>query len=229
MPALNIKNIFEWPLGTRILVLALIFAGAFYVGYYFDLSALRQSLHEGTQKELELKEQYQATVRKAAKLQTMMLEYQQYTATLKDWEKKFVRHINLPELLNDILKFAATNQLYVTLFNPGDAIIEEPYAKIPIHLMVVGGYHQIAQFMSEIANMSWIVVIGNFTLTNEAKNDALGAKLAEVAAARNLLLADLTLEIYYPPPPGSIPPPKKEEKAEPTPTATPVQGTGHGH
>jgi type IV pilus assembly protein PilO len=70
------------------------------------------------------------------------------------------------------------------------------YEKIPIKVVVVGSFHQIADFISQIANMQAIVVIGNFTISNENKIDLLGDKLAKQAVAQHLLSAEMTLEVY---------------------------------
>lgn len=71
------------------------------------------------------------------------------------------------------------------------------YIKVPIKAVVMGDFHQISDFISQLANLSTIVVIGDFTLTNDNSASALGDKLAKLAAAQHLLSAEITLEIYY--------------------------------
>lgn len=71
------------------------------------------------------------------------------------------------------------------------------YIKVPIKTVVIGDFHQIADFIGQLANLSTIVVIGDFTLSNDNQASVLGDKLAKQAAAQNLLSAEITLEIYY--------------------------------
>jgi type IV pilus assembly protein PilO len=71
------------------------------------------------------------------------------------------------------------------------------YAKMPIKVVVVGTYHQIADFISQVANMPAIVVIGDFTISNENQNSLLGEKMAKQADAQHLLTGEMTLNVYH--------------------------------
>jgi type IV pilus assembly protein PilO len=72
------------------------------------------------------------------------------------------------------------------------------YVKIPIKVVVVGNYHQIADFISQVANMSLTVVIGDFMLTDENQGVLLGDKLAKQATSQHLLTSEMMLEVYHP-------------------------------
>lgn len=71
------------------------------------------------------------------------------------------------------------------------------FAKVPIKVVLVGTYHQIADFISQVANMPSIIVIGDFTISNESSNALLGEKLAKQAEAQHLLSAEMTLDVYH--------------------------------
>lgn len=81
------------------------------------------------------------------------------------------------------------------------APVEKPitYNKVPIKVVVVGGYHDIAEFISQVANMQWIVAIGGFTISKDTDSALLGDKVAKQAAAQNMLSAEMILDVYtYP-------------------------------
>ncbi len=82
--------------------------------------------------------------------------------------------------------------------DPNAPQLEKPitYNKVPIKVVVVGNYHEIAGFISQVANMPWIVAIGGFTITKETDSSLLGDKLAKQAVAQNLLSAEMTLDVY---------------------------------
>lgn len=82
--------------------------------------------------------------------------------------------------------------------DPAATQLEKPitYNKVPIKVVVVGGYHDISQFISQVANMPWIVAIGGFTINKDNDSSLLGDKLAKQAAQQNLLYAEMTLEVY---------------------------------
>ncbi len=71
------------------------------------------------------------------------------------------------------------------------------YAQLPIKVVVVGNYHQLADFISQLANMSSIVVIGDFTVSTDNQTMLIGDKLAQQAAAQHLLTAEMTLSLYH--------------------------------
>jgi type IV pilus assembly protein PilO len=72
------------------------------------------------------------------------------------------------------------------------------YVKVPIKVVAVGNYHQIADFISQVANMPLVVVIGDFIVTDENQGVLLGDKLAKQATSQHLLTSEMTLEVYYP-------------------------------
>ena len=53
------------------------------------------------------------------------------------------------------------------------------------------------KFISQVANMPSIIVIGDFTISNESSNALLGEKLAQQAEAQHLLSAEMTLDVYH--------------------------------
>lgn len=194
---LNIKNIYAWPLTTRLLILGLLFAVIFYLGYLWDLSSLRTELADVTQQENEIKQQIESVIKKEASIRNELSQFDILKKTLSIWQQKLVDYNELPSLLNEVLKIGATNHLYFALFNPESEEREDIYAKLPIKVIAVGNYHQIALFLSQVVNMPWIVVIGDFILTNENRNDVLGARLAEQANAQRLITAEVKLIVFY--------------------------------
>lgn len=85
---------------------------------------------------------------------------------------------------------------------PTDANAEDnappiQFNKVPIKVVVVGNYHQLADFISQLANMPWIVAIGNFTISNENQTALLGETLAKQAVTQHLLSAELALDVYH--------------------------------
>ena len=57
-------------------------------------------------------------------------------------------------------------------FRPDPEIRKEHYTEVPIQLKVVGGYHQVGQFLAEVANMPRIMRVSNLqVLTNPKGGD----------------------------------------------------------
>lgn len=58
-------------------------------------------------------------------------------------------------------------------FKPDPEIVKDHYSEMPIQITVTGGYHQVGQFLSEIANMARIMTISNVQLMTYDKGDEL--------------------------------------------------------
>jgi type IV pilus assembly protein PilO len=222
MKKMNLSNIYEWPLITKLLLFGLVFILAFYLGYWFDLSGQVQNLSHAKQQEDDLMQQIELVIRKDKLIQADVARLPGLQTELIKWKKQLVSFKELPELLNMVLKLGGDNHLFFSLFSPGEpenvtltadstpanppdqaAVVPEQnakkiiYVKVPIKVVVVGNYHQIASFISEVANMAWVVAIRNFTISNENETALLGAKLAKQAEAQRLLSAELMLDVYH--------------------------------
>lgn len=206
---LDIKNFYAWPLSTRLLMMVIVCAAVFYLMYTWDINDVKTQLQTQETKENTLKQQLEDIVTKEVAVTQALTQYEGLKKLLTEWQQKLITYPDLPELLNTILKIGGSDHIYFTQFTPGQEIEENHYIKVPIRIIAVGSYHQLADFISQIANLPNIVVIGDFSVAREAKNDVIGAKLAEIAVAQNLLTADITFNVYRLPRPGEL---KVEDK-----------------
>jgi type IV pilus assembly protein PilO len=230
MKSMTLKNIHEWPLMTRLLLMGLVFAASFYLGYRFVLSGQILSLSKAVQHEIELKQQMELVIRKNKMVVVEISQLPQMQKELALWKEQMVNFDSLPALINSILKLGADNHLFFSLFSPGEVVkimlpsksdVATPaeaapatppttpdpaapvdatktvsYSKVPIKVVLIGNYHQISDFVSQIANMPVIIAVGNFTISNDGGAQLLGDKLAKQAETQHLLSAELTLDVY---------------------------------
>jgi type IV pilus assembly protein PilO len=54
--------------------------------------------------------------------------------------------------------------LQFELFKPGQVVVKDYYAELPISVRVVGKYHDIGAFAADIANLSRIVTLNNLSI-----------------------------------------------------------------
>ena len=83
-------------------------------------------------------------------------------------EKQLPSKAEMDALLSDINQAGLGRSLQFDLFRPGQVAVKEYYAELPITLKVVGRYHDIGSFASDIANLSRIVTLNNLTITPRA-------------------------------------------------------------
>lgn len=195
----NVKNIHEWPLSLRAGVAGVMFILTLTLGYYFDLSRLRHQLNAVIHHEADLKLQYEALMKKKTELKHDISQLPALRAQLAELKKTIIKQDELAEMLNAILKVGGSNHLFFSLFDPDTVVKDAEYEKLPIKVMVVGSYHQLADFISQLANLPQLIWVGDMIISTENKNDALGAKLAQQANAQNLLTMEVNLAVYYQP------------------------------
>lgn len=203
MKKLDVNKMYEWPIATRCLVIALICIVVFYLGYKFDIASEIKRLQIARNSEADTKLQYEAIIRKQADAKKELIRLNKIRTLLTEWQRNLVQYDQLPELLNQILKVGNNNNVYFSLFDPGEVETDNHYEKLPIKIIAAGNYHQLADFISQIANLPWIVSISDFAITSDNQSDVLGAKLAETATSQNLLTLTMMLDIYYKPVSGT--------------------------
>jgi type IV pilus assembly protein PilO len=68
-------------------------------------------------------------------------------------------------LLSDINQAGVGRSLQFDLFRPGQLVVRDYYAELPIALKVSGRYHDIGAFASDIAQLSRIVTLNNLSIS----------------------------------------------------------------
>lgn len=189
----DINTFFEWPISAKAVVIAVVCLIVFFMGYLWDIAPLKGQLVSKKQEEQDLKSQFEMVFAKQISIQNQVSQFPKLKDKLSEWQKKFVQPTGLPGLLNEILKIGESNQLQFDLFSPGQPVKEGDYFKVPIKVVIAGNYHLIASFLSQIANLPTMVVIGDFNIT---RVDA-QPKPEDDHAVADLLKVELILNIYY--------------------------------
>jgi type IV pilus assembly protein PilO len=165
---LDPEQVAIWPFEVKVVV-AIFIAIVCLVGGYFGLVKSKLPILEAAQnKEIELKQNYQAKYRIAVNLEA----YQKQLARLQDDFSSMLKSLptsnETPGLLDDITLVGTSAGLTFKLLNWQREIPKEFYAELPIEMEVTGGYHDFGQFASEIAGLPRIVTVHDFEVTQEA-------------------------------------------------------------
>lgn len=188
----NIKEIYDWPLIPRSAVMGIICLIVFYIGYYVDLSRLTRKLDIIKLQEMDLKTQFSSLAVSMSVVNNDLIKYPVLVDTLAQLQKELIISSDLPELLSQILKMGAQNELKFNYFIPGPEKKVGNHFKVPIKIVVIGTYDQIASFMSQIANMDRLVAVQSIFL--EKKDQS---KIAiDATEVGNRLSAELILDVY---------------------------------
>ncbi len=186
--ALNPNEPGQWPILPKVLTWAAVAIVMIVLGWFMLLSPAHDELDAERAKEPTLKLDYRAKLGQAvnlAELRKQKLQVEEYVTQL---EKQLPGKAEMDALLSDINQAGLGRGLQFELFKPGQVVVKDYYAELPIAIKVSGRYHDMGAFASDIANLSRIVTLHNVNIAG-ALRDASGL-LAMEATARTYRYLD---------------------------------------
>lgn len=187
--SLNPNEPGQWPVLPKIATFTLVALAMVVLGWFGLLSSASDELDAERAKEPGLKADYRSKLGQAvnlAELRKQKLQVEEYVTQL---EKQLPGKAEMDALLSDINQAGLGRGLQFELFRPGQVVVKDYYAELPISIRVTGRYHDIGAFAGDIANLSRIVTLQNLNIAGAASKDANGA-LAMDATARTYRYLD---------------------------------------
>ncbi|MEO8856603.1 MAG: type 4a pilus biogenesis protein PilO [Burkholderiaceae bacterium] len=154
-----------WPAFPRYCAFAAV-AVLVVVGLWFAwLDSSQNDLETEKATELKLRDDYKIKLAKAVNLDVLKKQREQVLQYVTQLEKQLPSKAEMDALLSDINQAGLGRSLQFELFRPGQVVVRDYYAELPISLRVTGGYNDIGAFASDIANLSRIVTLNNIQVT----------------------------------------------------------------
>lgn len=96
--------------------------------------------------------------------------------------RKLPNKTEVPNLLTDISQQGAGAGLEQRLFQPGQQVIRDFYAELPIKMRLIGSYHAIGAFVSGVASLPRIVTLHDVEITPASKERGVDVLQLDVTA-----------------------------------------------
>jgi len=170
---LDFNNAGSWPLLVRLITFFLAFALILGGGYWFLIQDQFQTLTDAKQKEATLKAQYEQKAYKVANLAAYKLQMTEMKQSFGALLKQLPTDTEVPGLLEDITNTGLGNGLEIKSIKLQPVISKGFYAELPMDIVVAGGFHEIASFVSGVASLPRIVTLHNFSITPSKKDGVL--------------------------------------------------------
>lgn len=182
----------QWPLLPR--AAAWLAAAVFVVvlGWFLVLSAEADNLEAERQREPALKDEYRSKLAQAINLGELRKQRQQVQEYVTQLEKQLPGKAEMDALLSDINQAGIGRGLQFELFRPGQVVVKDYYAELPIAIKVSGRYHDMGAFAADIANLSRIVTLHGLIINVPRDGGNSGA----AAAAGGPLVMEATARTY---------------------------------
>ncbi|AVS61059.1 pilus assembly protein PilO [Paracidovorax avenae] len=179
-----------WPLLPRLLLCVFIAVAVAAFLWFFKINEYQDELEAERAKEVSLREDYQRKLVKAVSLDALKKQREQVQQYVIQLEKQLPSKAEMAALLSDINQAGLGRSLQFELFRPGQVVVRDYYAELPIAIRVTGRYHDIGAFAADIANLSRIVTLNNISLSPATAKDAPAGTLSMEATARTFRYLD---------------------------------------
>lgn len=161
---LDSKDPSSWPAAPRFALFAAVVTVLMVVLWFLWLSDTQTELVAAQEQELKLRDEYKLKLGKAVNLEALKKQREQVQQYVTQLEKQLPSKAEMDALLSDINQAGLGRSLQFDLFRPGQILVKDYYAELPIALRVTGKYHDMGNFAADIANLSRIVTLNNLTI-----------------------------------------------------------------
>lgn len=176
----DIADFSTWPHWFRWVVIVLLSAAILYGGYRYFIEPEQQALAKMERQEKQLRESFLIKKEQVVNLpayREQMIEIQdRFGVVLKQLPNK----TEVPALLIDISQAGLSRGLVFNQFKPGNPRTQEFYVTLPISVKVSGSYHQLAEFISDLAALPRIVTVGDMVISGGKQDSTKLSMTAQV-------------------------------------------------
>jgi type IV pilus assembly protein PilO len=185
---LNPKDPGTWPALPKLLALIAILAALVAGGYIADWQGQMDELVAGAAEESKLKEEFKGKKQQAVNLDLHRQQLREIDSSFGALLKQLPNKSQMDALLVDINQAGLGRGLQFELFRPAPKeTAKDFYAELPVSVKVTGGYHDMGQFASDIAQLSRIVTLNDIGITPSGKD---GSILAMETTAKTFRYLD---------------------------------------
>ena len=162
---LNPNDPSVWPAVPRYLLYFVVVFAVVAGLWYAWLSNYEDELLAEKNKEVQLRENFSVRLVKAVNLDALKKQREQVQHYVTQLEKQLPSKAEMAALLSDVNQAGLGRSLQFELFRPGQVVVKDYYAELPIAIRVTGKYHDIGAFASDVANLSRIVTLNNLSIS----------------------------------------------------------------
>jgi type IV pilus assembly protein PilO len=164
----------QWPMLPKLATWLVLAIMVVVVGWFLLLAGVDEQLQAERDKEPVLKQDYRGKLAQAVNLEELRKQKLQVEEYVTQLEKQLPGKAEMDALLSDINQAGLGRGLQFELFRPGQVLVKEYYAELPISIRVTGRYHDIGAFAADVANLSRIVTLHNMQIAAANTRDANG-------------------------------------------------------
>jgi type IV pilus assembly protein PilO len=163
----NWKDPGTWHAAPKLLVLIAILVAIPVAGYFVDTASQIDELEQMRNQEAKLKEEYLGKKKQAINLDLHRQQLREIDTQFGALLRQLPNRSQMDALLVDINQAGLGRGLSFELFRPAPSeITREFYAERPIAVKVIGTYHDMGAFASDVGQLPRIVTLNDVTIAS---------------------------------------------------------------
>jgi len=165
---LSFKDVGNWPMLPKVLVLGAIFIAIIAAGALLDWKDQFDTLERTQGEEQALRGQYTEKKAKAINFDAYRQQLAEVEQSFGALVKQLPNRSEIDALLTDINQAGLGRGLVFELFKPAaQERMADFYAELPIAIKITGNYHDMGAFASDVAQLPRIVTLNDVAIAND--------------------------------------------------------------
>ena len=161
----DLNSVGSWPLAVKLIMWVLAFVGALTAGYFFHVTNLQTGLAKTEAQQSVLRDDYRQKYFEAEQLDAYRQQQLEMEKSFEAILRKLPSDTEIPGLIEDITLVGLRNGLSFTSIDLQPEEQHEFYIEKPIKIIVSGSYHDLGSFVSDVADLSRIVTLHDFSMS----------------------------------------------------------------
>ncbi len=168
---LDLNNLGSWPAPVKFITGVILLAVVLALGYYLHLQDMQVRLEQQQAQEATLKQQFSSKAFQAANLDAYKKQMSEMETSFGALLRQLPSDTEVPGLLEDITRTGLGSGLEFEEIKLQPEVAQQFYIELPINIKVIGGYHDLATFVSGVSSLPRIVTLHDFEIKPE-KDDS---------------------------------------------------------
>ena len=178
---LDLNNLGSWPAPVKFITGVILLAVVLALGYYLHLQDMQVQLEQQQAQETTLKQQFSSKAFQAANLEAYKEQMAEMETSFGALLRQLPSDTEVPGLLEDITRTGLGSGLEFEEIKLQPEVAQQFYIELPINIKVIGGYHDLAIFVSGVSSLPRIVTLHDFEIKSEKNDSASKLRMSIVA------------------------------------------------
>lgn len=181
---IDFNNMGSLPVPVKLVLLSILALLIVVGGYFLLWSGEIDAFDQAEAKEQELRQTFLSKKSQAVKIEAYRQQMVDIEKTFGALLKQLPDRSQMDGLLTDINQSGLGRGLEFELFKPGQEVVADFYAEMPIEIKLLGNYHDIGAFATDVSRLSRIVTLNNLSIAPVKSNlkGASGTLMLEAVA-----------------------------------------------